>query len=121
MSLQGVLHPLALLLDLERAPLVLVLVEVLEDLVQEASALHCDRSGLLDKARVVVVPVQPRTLEVVVERGRAEVVDFDLVRVATLAVRLERLARRTIGKERDVKAERPSARKDLLGEGGRMG
>ena len=70
-------------------PLGLVLVEVLEDLVQETATLHGDRARLLDQARVMVVPVEPRALQVVVKRGRAEVIDLDGRRVAFVAVRLE--------------------------------
>ena len=88
-SLQRVFEPLPLLIGLELVPLGLVLVEVLEDLVQETATLHGDRARLLDQARVMVVPVEPRALQVVVKRGRAEVIDLDGRRVAFVAVRLE--------------------------------
>ena len=58
------------------------------------------------QARVVVVPVQARALDVVVERGRAEVVDVHRRGVAAHSVRLERLARHGVGEKRDVE---PSA------------
>src|SRR5258708_19695415 len=92
----GFLHnlffePLPLLLRFARAAFVLVLVKVLQHLVEEASSLHRDRTGFVDQPRVVVVPVEARALEVVVERRRAEVADLHRLRVASPAVTLAAL------------------------------
>ncbi len=53
----------------------------------------------------MVVPVEPRAFQIVVERGRAEVVDLHGARIAVAAVRLERLARGAIHEECQVQAE----------------
>ncbi len=76
--------------------------EILQDFVQETAALHRDRPRLLGEARVVVVPVKPRALQIVVEGGRAEVIDLHMVRIAITAVGFERLAGVAIHDEADV-------------------
>ena len=81
-------------------------VEVLENLVEKSTALHGHRSRLLDQPRVVVVPVKARTLQVIVQRGRAEVPDLDGRGVAIATVGFVGLTRIAIGEEREVEAER---------------
>ena len=108
-SLQSLIEPLALPFSVERPPFGLERVEVLEHLVQEAAALHQHRARLRHQAGVMVVPVEARALEVVVEGRRAEMRDLDTHRVALAAVRFERLARLRVGQEGDVETERPRA------------
>ena len=107
MTLQRLFEPQALMLAIQGAPLRLVRVEVLEHRVQEPAPLHQHRARLGDESGVVVVPVEPRALQVVVEGGRAEVVDLHADRVSLAAVRLERLARLRVREEVDVETERP--------------
>ena len=114
MLLQHFLEPLLLPLRLERPPIRLLQVKVLEHLVQEATALHRHRPRLLGQPRVVVVPIQSGALQVVVERGRAEVIDLDALGVAIAAVRLERLPRVAIRDEGHIEPERLRARRDGL-------
>ncbi len=110
MSLQRLLEPSALVLRIERPPFGLERVEVLEHLVQEAAALHQHRARLRHEPGVVVVPVQARALQVVVEGRRAEVRDLDAQRIAFAAVRFERLACLRVGQEGEVETERGRAR-----------
>ena len=74
-----------------RTPFLFVLVEVLQDLVEQATPLHRDRPRLVHQPGMVVVPVQAWALEIVVQRRGAEVIDLHRVRVAARPVRLERL------------------------------
>src|SRR5258708_33116179 len=59
---------------------------------------------------MVVVPVEARALQIVVERGRAEVADLHVRGVAAFAVWLERLARPAVGQECDIKSKSFRAR-----------
>jgi hypothetical protein len=120
-TLQGGLEPLLLMVPVERPPVALVGVEVLEHPVQESAALHRDRPRFLDEAGMVVVPVQARTFQVVVERRRAEVIDLHGRGVAAGAKGLERLACVGIGQERDVETERRRAGRNAIREGGTVG
>ena len=99
-------EPLTLPLRVERPPFWLERVEVLEHLVQEAAALHQHRARLRHQAGVMVVPVEARALEVVVEGRRAEVGDRDAQRVVFAAVGFERLTCLRVGEERDVETQR---------------
>src|SRR5487761_175052 len=92
MLYEGCLQPFTLQLRGERPPLRLVQVEVLEHLVEKTAPLHRDRARLINEARMVVVPVEARTLQVIVQRGRAEVIDLDLGWVSIRAVRFKGLA-----------------------------
>ena len=74
--------------------------------MQKTAALHRHRPRLLRQARVVVVPVQARALQIVVEGGGAEVVDLHVVWVAITPVRLEGLARLAIGDEAHIETQR---------------
>ena len=106
MLLQHRLQEILLAVGLQRPPLVLVDVEVLEHLVQKTAALHRHRPRLFRQAGVVVVPVQARALQIVVEGGGAEVVDLHAVWIAITPVRLEGLARLAIGDEAHIETQR---------------
>src|SRR5579864_6529315 len=120
MKLQRGLEPLPLPVTLERAPFALLGVEVFQHLVQEAAALHRHRARLIDEARVVVVPVEPRAFQIVVQGGRAEMVDLNLRRVAVAPVRLEWLARFAVPEEVNVETEAGGALHDAIGYAGGM-
>src|SRR6266851_4850115 len=98
------------MLGIERPPFAFFGVEVLEHLVQETTALHRDRTRLFDQARMVVVPVEARTLQVVVERGRAEMVDLHRGGVASAAVALKWFPGLRVRQELDVETKRSGAR-----------
>src|SRR5258708_22391597 len=66
---------------------------------------------------MVVVPVEARALQIVVERGRAEVADLHVRGVAAFAVWLERLARLAIGQECDIKSKSFRARDGRRADG----
>ena len=103
--LQHRLQEILQAVGLQMPPLLLVDVKILEHLVQESAALHRHGPRLLGQAGVVVVPVQARALQVVVEGRGAEVVDLHVVWIALSAVRLERLARFAIGDEGHVETQ----------------
>src|SRR5216684_555710 len=119
--LQDRFEELPLALAVEISPLLLVFMEVLQHLVQEAAPLHRHRPGLLRQPGMVVVPVEARTLQVVVERGRAEVIDLDDLGIAIRAVGLEGLARVAIGDEAHIEAEARRARRQRIGDGVAVG
>src|SRR5262249_56640435 len=96
-GLEGGLEPLALHLGGQVAPLGLPAVEVLQDLVEEAAALHLDPSGRRRQTGVVVVPVEAWALEVVVQGRRTEVAGVHTV--WPLRIRLERPPGRRVGGE----------------------
>src|SRR5262249_15371026 len=88
---QSPLQPFPLQLLRQRAPLGLAAVEILQHTMQEAPALHLHAPRWSDQARVVVVPVEARALQIVIERSRAEVARSDPFRPRP--VRLELAAR----------------------------
>src|SRR5262249_56747852 len=98
----------------ELAPLGLTAVEVLEHTMQEAPALHLHTAGRRDQAGVVVVPVEARALQVVIERSRAEVTGGHPFRPRQ--VRLERAPRFGGGYETQVRTQRGEPGPARLGE-----
>ena len=110
--LEDRVEPGALLVGLEVPPLPLSGVELLQHLVEEAPPLHLDTPRRLGEAGVVVVPVEPRALQVVVQGGRREVVGVHAL--GTAVERLEVASRVRVGDEVEVGAEGAQA----LGLGG---